>query len=454
VRSRSERRTRRRSSGVDLTLSAEPLTLDEFAGSLTALARFENRPFLTIAVSGGPDSLALTILADRWARERGGSICAVTVDHRLRRESGCEIHLLHAWLSARRIRHEVLAWSEDKPVSGVQEAARAARYSLLAGWCRQHGSLHLLTGHHCEDQVETHLIRRRAGSGAGGLAGMPAIRELGDCRILRPLLGVAKARLVALLHAEGQPFITDPSNRDPIFERSRLRRDGAIPAGPDLEALLTNIRARGFERAVDEPDRDRLLAQAMMLHPAGFAVLDPGLVLAAPHEIAERALSAIVATIGGKPYAARRRRVARLREVLAGTPRRGHTLGGCRFVPWRERILVMRELAHAAQPVRLPPGARCLWDCRFSLALPAAASRAVRVEYLGEAGVAELNRLRPRSRRGPLARLVYQILPAVWDEKGIVAVPHLGYRRQPVGVLPEVRFRPVNPLTRAGFTVV
>ena len=104
----------------------------------------------------------------------------------------------------------------------------------------------MLTAHHREDQIETHLIRRRAGSGPDGLAGMSAIRELADCRLLRPLLGVAKDRLVALLEAERQPFITDPSNLDPAFERSRLRQDdGAVPAGANLPACSSEIRTLG-----------------------------------------------------------------------------------------------------------------------------------------------------------------------------------------------------------------
>src|SRR5207248_5640066 len=90
--------------------------------------------FLAVAVSGGADSLALAILADRWARERGGAICALTVDHRLRPESGDEIRRLRAWLSARGIRHEVLVWTGEKPRTGIQEAARLARYRLLGGW--------------------------------------------------------------------------------------------------------------------------------------------------------------------------------------------------------------------------------------------------------------------------------------------------------------------------------
>jgi tRNA(Ile)-lysidine synthase len=432
---------------------AEPLTLAEFAAALASLALFERRPRLAVAVSGGPDSLSLVILADRWARERQGEICALTVDHRLRPESSAEIRLLHSWLSTRAIRHEILTWSADKPVVGIQQAARRARYALLADWCQTHGCLHLLTAHHREDQAETHLIRCRANSGANGLAGMSAIRELADCRILRPLLGVAKARLVALLGAERQPFITDSSNRDPIFERSRLRTTGVVPVGAALGALLDDIRKLGHERAAHERKCDRLLAQTVVLHPAGFGVLDPRLAVA-PSNIAERALQAIIAAIGGRPYPARRERVARLRGMLAAANRRGHTLGGCHFVRWRNRILVLRELARAARAVRVPPGTSLLWDHRFSIALPATANGAVTIGYLGRSGVVELNRLQPERHRCGLPRLAYPILPTVWDAQGIAAVPHLRYRRDEEAVLPEFSFCPINPLTRAGFTVV
>jgi tRNA(Ile)-lysidine synthase len=435
------------------TLPAKPLDPAEFAASLAALARFESRPFLAVAVSGGPDSLALAILADHWARERGGRICALTVDHGLRPESGAEIRLLRGWLGARAIRHKVIAWSADKPATGIQEAARAARYALLAEWCREHGCLHLLTAHHREDQTETNLIRRNAGSGTYGLAGMSAIRELADCRILRPLLDVAKARLVALLDAERQPYVTDPSNRDPAFERSRLRVTDALPAGADFAALLDGIRELGHERAAHERKLDRLLAEMVVVHRAGFAVLDPDLARA-PSDMAERALQAIVAAIGGKPYPARRERLARLRGILAEGGRRGHTLGGCRFVHWRRRFLVLRELAGAADPVRLTPGIRLLWDRRFGVALPATAPGAVTVGYLGHSGVVALNRQQPEQRRGSLPRLLYPILPAVWDAEGIAAVPHLGYRRRRDATLPEFSFGPIHPLTRAGFTVV
>jgi tRNA(Ile)-lysidine synthase len=434
-------------------LCAHPLGVGEFGDALERLARFETAPFVAVAVSGGSDSLALAILADRWARRRGGEICALTVDHRLRPESGAEIVRLRAWLSARGIRHEILVWEGDKPASGIEEAARAARYRLLGGWCRAHGCLHLVTAHHREDQAETHLIRRAAHSGAAGLAGMSAIRELDGCRLLRPLLGIAKARLIATLEVERQPFLTDPSNHDPAFARGRLR--GASRPAPrhDRDPLLDAVGALGRERAAGEQAGAALLARTVALHPAGFATIEPALLLAPP-EAAERAVSAVVVTLGGGLYPPRRRRVARLLRVLGGNAHGSHTLGGCRFVAWRGRILVLRELAAAADPVLVGPGTNLLWDRRFAVASPPEMKRRVSLGYLGRAGSAELERRAPELRRAGLPLLLQPILPALRDEAGLAAVPHLGYRREGATLLPKLVFRPVKSLSDAGFAVV
>jgi tRNA(Ile)-lysidine synthase len=427
--------------------AAPPVTGAEFAAALEALADFEAAPVLAVAVSGGSDSLALAILADRWARERGGRICALTVDHRLRPESGDEVRRLQGWLAARNIHHEVLVWSDRKPATGIEAAARQARYRLLAGWCQERGCLHLLTAHHFDDQTETHLIRRRAHSGPDGLAGMSAVRELADCRVLRPLLGFPKARLTALLAAERQAWITDPSNLDPGFERARLRIAGATALG-QLDELGQRRQSR--ERACD-----RLLARAVMLHPAGFAALDPGLMRSAPPDIAERALAALAVTIGGRSYPPRRQRLVRLRRDLFGAEAGplGRTLGGCRFVAWRGRILVLREAAAAAGPVPVTPGAALFWDRRYCVSLASEAPGGVLVGYLGRAGVAELDS-RTLELWSSLPRLVYPILPAVWDGAGLAAVPALGYRRDGAGPVPRIILRPVNCLTAGPFAVV
>jgi tRNA(Ile)-lysidine synthase len=174
----------------------------------------------------------------------------------------------------------------------------------------------------------------------------------------------------------------------------------------------------------------------------------------APPEMAERLLSAVTSAIGGASYPPRRARIARLLANLGEAARRGHTLGGCRFIRWRERILVTRELANAAPPLRLRRGERMIWDRRFEIMTPPADSGRFTIGYLGLPETPRFDRCTQHLRRVALPRLLLPILPCVWDEKGIAAVPHLGYRREGVVDFPQIVFRPVTPLTQAGFAVV
>jgi tRNA(Ile)-lysidine synthase len=426
---------------------AAPLTLQELAAALAAIGGFEQRPQVAVAVSGGPDSLALMLVADRWARERSGAAVGLIVDHRLRPESADEARLVAGWLAARGIPQEILVWQGDKPARGLQEAARAARYGLLAGWCRGHGVLHLLVAHHREDQAETYLIRRRAGSGIDGLAAMSAVRELDGWRLVRPLLAVPRARLAAFLVAEGQPFVRDPSNLNPAFERARLRHSASVGA---VDEAWEAARACGCARIAREAALDRLIGRAVALHPAGFAVIDGNALAAADDGRAERLLGRVAAAIGGARYPARQARLARLRAGLLAAPGRARTLGGCRFVPWRGRVLVLRELAAAAAPIGLEPGAHLAWDRRFAVTVPDCAAR-MTLGYLGQGGA---QRLAGQAFDSDLPPLIRSALPAFWDAAGVIAVPHLGYRRDAAAALPALAFSPANAATRAAFTVV
>jgi tRNA(Ile)-lysidine synthase len=163
----------------------------------------------------------------------------------------------------------------------------------------------------------------------------------------------------------------------------------------------------------------------------------------------ERLLGRVAACIGAGRYPARRERLARLCDGLMAQPERARTLGGCRFVPWRGQVLVLRELAAAHAPVRLEPGVSVVWDRRFVAELPATATGGFTLGYLGQQRATALDRA-----SFLLPRLVFPVLPAWWDAAGVAAVPYLGYRRRGVGALPSMHFCPANPLTRASFTVV
>jgi tRNA(Ile)-lysidine synthase len=221
------------------------------AEAKTLFADLANAPALVLAVSGGPDSTALLVLAARWraALKRGPELLAVTVDHALRPESAREARAVKRLASRLGVRHRTLRWTGEKPRTGLQEAARAVRYRLLAAAARSAGAVHVLTAHTLDDQAETVLLRMARGSGLAGLAAMARLTPLDGIVVTRPLLGVPKARLIATLEAVGMSFVDDPSNRDPRFTRARLRLLMPALAEEGLDAQRLALLAERIRRA-------------------------------------------------------------------------------------------------------------------------------------------------------------------------------------------------------------
>jgi tRNA(Ile)-lysidine synthase len=188
-------------------------------------APWKTVPAVVLAVSGGPDSVALMWLAARWRRglKRGPRLIAVTIDHGLRTEAAREAREVKRLAKTLAIEHRTLRWTGTKPKTGVPAAAREARYALLAKAARASGATRVATAHTRDDQAETLLMRLLRGSGIAGLGAMTADTEREGVRLARPLLGISKAQLVATLEAAGICFANDPSNRDPAFTRPRLR---------------------------------------------------------------------------------------------------------------------------------------------------------------------------------------------------------------------------------------
>src|SRR5438445_1533419 len=182
-------------------------------------------PAIVLAVSGGPDSIALMWLAARWrhALARGPRLVAVTVDHGLRPEAAAEARRVKRLARSLDLPHRTLRWTGPKPRTGLPAAARAARYRLLAQAARASGARHILTAHTRDDQAETLLMRMLRGSGIAGLAAMARESEREGVWLARPLLDVPKSQLVATLNKAKIAFADDPSNRDPSYTRPRLR---------------------------------------------------------------------------------------------------------------------------------------------------------------------------------------------------------------------------------------
>ena len=188
-------------------------------------ADWKSAPAIVLAVSGGPDSMALMWLAARWRRAlaRGPRLVAVTVDHGLRTEAAREARDVKRLARSLEVPHRTLRWTGAKPKTGLPAAARAARYRLLAQAARSNGATHILTAHTRDDQAETLLMRMLRGSGIAGLAAMTRVSEREGLWLARPLLDVSKAQLVATLNRARINFADDPTNRDVSYTRPRLR---------------------------------------------------------------------------------------------------------------------------------------------------------------------------------------------------------------------------------------
>jgi tRNA(Ile)-lysidine synthase len=416
---------------------------------MAALGPFERSPDLAVAVSGGSDSMALALLASAWCRAAGGKAVALTVDHRLRPQSGEEARQVGHWLNARDIEHHILSWKEPDGGPGLQAAARAARYRLLIDWCRQRHILHLLLGHQRDDQAETLMLRLARGSGIDGLSAMSASAPQTDVQILRPLLEFSRQSLRDYLRQEGQDWIEDPSNEAERFDRVRWRKFLAAET-IGAERLALTARQMGRARRVLESECVSLAVDSVTLSGSGHARLDAAKLSAAPDELALRLLAALVRTVGGSAFPPRLESLEMMLDVLRGGLVKRRTFAGCVFVSLRDNVLVHREAAKMAPPIPLSRGRDALWDNRFSVCLSSGEGMA-----LGAVGTEAAPRFREAAEQAGLPRSVLPTLPSIMDKHGILAIPPLGWVAAEAGLsIARWGFTPVFPLAGAGFRLV
>ncbi len=237
----------------------------------------------------------------------------------------------------------VLTWRGAKSPSGVEAAAREARYRLMGDWLARHKIGTLLVGHTIDDQAETFLLRLARGSGLDGLSAMRAIAPwpiagFPKLSVARPLLNITRAHLRDYLTARGQSWLDDPMNEDTAFDRVKMRRAGKALADLGLTAprLAAAAAHLGRARAALENMTEALLTRAVAKPAKGQAgmLLAPEVLTGAPREVGLRALAAILMKVSGQAYRPRFDALERLfGRMAAGTLGGGATLHGCHIGP-------------------------------------------------------------------------------------------------------------------------
>lgn len=453
-------------SGGRTSSAHSAITHDEADVAFAELVRFDG---LLIAVSGGPDSLALLYLLSEWASRRlriepqrpAPRLFAATVDHRLRANSGVEAELVAEHCAKLAIPHATLVWDTPKPWSGLAEEARRARYRLLAQHAENNlpaRAIAVVTAHTLDDQAETLVMRLQRGAGVEGLAAMPADRSIAPesaVRLVRPLLAVPKTRLIGTLLERGVLWCDDPTNDDATYERVRVRTTLRMLAerGVGAEAL-----ARTARRMKDASDA---LAFAEKLFRDGLnldvqdglcARLNRNAFDAGPRQLRQRVLANLIAAFGGAAPKAELSEIEALTERLRQNEDVGATLGGAIVKADANTVRVWREPGRiAARPVPLTRGTPVLWDDRFWVSVAqGAAHDGLTVSALGVAGLRALAAQgHPVAGLGTLPASVWHGVPAVWAGQTLLAVPVLGVllpEAQSYG-LSEVRSVPISAAT-------
>lgn len=370
-------------------------------------------PF-AIAVSGGGDSMALLDMAIRVAPDR---VSAVTVDHGLRVEAAMEAEAVAAFCAERGVPHTVLRWNGDEAEGNLMEAARQARYGLIADWAEGQGIGRVLLGHTKDDQSETFLMQLTRGAGVDGLSAMAAAFDVGGVKFIRPMLDVTREDLRDYLTDRNIAWADDPTNDNPKYARVRFRQ--AMPQLSDLgltrDALANTIAA--IQSGKDALDHYAAIEAARLVTIVdGDVVIPQHIQPAIPADIERRIWLAILMWIGGGTHTPRQSALDELAAAVADG--RGHTVNGCQITIKYGAVRITRELS-AISGKRI--ASTEIWDRRWRLNGPHEAG--LEIAPLGEQGLRDCPDW--RETRQPRHTLIAS--PAVWQQERLVSAPLAGF---------------------------
>jgi tRNA(Ile)-lysidine synthase len=302
---------------------------------------------IAVAVSGGPDSLALAYLAKYLSLKEKIKVKFFIVDHRLRKNSDNEAKKVRLFLKEFDINCQILVWSNKKPKSNIQSIARKNRYELLLNNCKKNNIKYLLIGHHIDDLYENFFIRLLRGSGLKGLTSFGKIAEEKNknIAILRPLINFEKNELIFITKKVFNFYINDPSNQNSDFQRTRIRNviSKLKKDGYDIKKFnLTIKNLKSSDNTINFYVDRNIKKNSIFINEKNISFLNKNFFLQSD-EVVFRSLSFLLKTISSKYYSSRGKSISALISKIQKNKLYKATLGGCCIEKINETILISKE---------------------------------------------------------------------------------------------------------------
>ncbi|MBO7332221.1 MAG: tRNA lysidine(34) synthetase TilS [Alphaproteobacteria bacterium] len=399
------------------------MSFDDFVQNLEKILPADTKS-VAVAVSGGADSLALTLLTDKWAKEKGIYLEAFTVEHGLRPESEKEAQDVHTFLSQKGIKHTILYWKGEKPITRIEEKAREARYDLLLTACRERNISALFLGHHEDDQAETLLLRLSRGSGIDGLSAMAPRVKREDIWLIRPLLNTSHESLKAFLKEQNIVWAEDSSNQNPIYERVRFRKAKKTLSELGLENDKIGLSAKRLLRVKQALEKitDDFMEKVTICED-GYACYPLKDFLLLTEEIGIRVLCRLLKVFSSSDSVINLESAEHLYETLKNGGKA--TLCGCYIGVYRKKVFICAERARLPACQELLPDRKYEWG-PFDIEV----SRSVIVGVSDE-----------KIRFSHLPSVVVSSLPCFKDEHKILCVGSLDTEGKKSDIIRKIKLR-------------
>ena len=306
---------------------------------------FKIKESFAVAVSGGPDSLALAFLTKIFSIKYGIKSKYFIVDHRLRKEATSEAQKVKKILSNFGIKAELLTWNGKKPISNIQSLARKKRYDLLFSKCKNLKISNLIIGHHIDDLYENFFIRMIRGSGLKGLVSLGKKTVINDMNLIRPLLDFEKKDLEFISNHIFNFYIKDPSNENMDFKRIKIRKtiNNFKLSGLEREKLFLTLRnLKSSNEAISFYTEQNKTVNSYLDKKNRKLFLNKNF-FSQPYEVLFRSFSDSLKTIGGGYFSARGKKIDNILKMIEKDALKKETLAGCIVKKVNETVIISKE---------------------------------------------------------------------------------------------------------------